>query len=298
MQRTPIRRRRLSAAPERRNPRPRRRGFLRQFVVGFLLFSFIALAVAAVWYGSRLEALTITAVRVEGGETISHAAVRNLAEAELRGEYYRLIPRRFAWSYPEEVIIAKVKELPRVKDAVIKRIDRNTILISVSEYYPFALWCKAAASAGEESGCVFLDAEGYAFIEAPPLFGSSMLRYIDPAFEPRVGDRPFDAGFMSATHRFASAAGRELGFAVAHIERIAANEVVYHLSGGAALKVSLRQSAEETFGNLSAILDSEEFGHLRPDNFQYIDLRFGNKVFVNEELPLTATTTATSSAEL
>ena len=32
------------------------------------------------------------------------------------------------------------------------------------------------------------------------------------------------------------------------------------------------------------LLLPQNFRHLQPDNFQYIDLRFGNKVFVNEEL--------------
>jgi hypothetical protein len=35
--------------------------------------------------------------------------------------------------------------------------------------------------------------------------------------------------------------------------------------------------------NLMAVISSPDFSHLKPGNFQYIDLRYGNKVFVNEE---------------
>ena len=54
---------------------------------------------------------------------------------------------------------------------------------------------------------------------------------------------------------------------------------------------------EETVANLRSILASDEFNDLQPGSFQYIDLRFGNKVFVNKEDPslIAASTTATSS---
>ncbi len=54
--------------------------------------------------------------------------------------------------------------------------------------------------------------------------------------------------------------------------------------GGSELKTVASKDAQETIDNLLVVLASEEFAHLKPGNFQYIDLRFGNKVFVNEEL--------------
>jgi len=37
-----------------------------------------------------------------------------------------------------------------------------------------------------------------------------------------------------------------------------------------------------TVNNLNVVLTSDEFTDIQPGGFQYIDLRFGNKVFVNE----------------
>jgi len=54
--------------------------------------------------------------------------------------------------------------------------------------------------------------------------------------------------------------------------------------GGGEFKVTLTQEPEQTVENLLVVLTSEEFQGIEPGSFQYIDLRFGNKVFVNEEL--------------
>ena len=68
------------------------------------------------------------------------------------------------------------------------------------------------------------------------------------------------------------------------------------------LLVSPSQSAQETFDNLRSILESEEFAHVTSGDFNYIDLRFGNRVFVNEEESVveeaeTATSTEALSEE-
>jgi hypothetical protein len=59
---------------------------------------------------------------------------------------------------------------------------------------------------------------------------------------------------------------------------------LYHIAGGGIIKVTTRMTTAETLSNLKTILDSKEFSHLEPGNFKYIDLRYGNKVFVNEEM--------------
>jgi GDP-D-mannose dehydratase len=82
---------------------------------------------------------------------------------------------------------------------------------------------------------------------------------------------------------------------VTHVERTAPDEVIYHLANESFIKASLRQSVEATLSNLSTVLRSEEFAHLQTSNFHYIDLRFGSKVFINEEVPGMATS---SPAEL
>ncbi len=273
------RRRPVSANKVRREQSSRRTNFWQNLAFGIIVFLFLGLIGLTIWYGVRLEFLTITSVEVKGGETISHEEVRKVAEAELAGEYYRFVPKRFTWTYPEEEIQAKLKEVPRLKSASLELVDKNSLIISIEEYYPFALWC----SDKEGRNCIFLDIEGYAFKQSPDLVGSSMLRYYDSNIEVKEKEKPFDAAFMSLTNRLAFLVIKDLGFGVSYIERVTNDEVHIYLNGGGVLKINTNQSVEETFNNLNSILSVKEFSHLDANNFQYIDLRFGNKVFVNEE---------------
>ena len=90
----------------------------------------------------------------------------------------------------------------------------------------------------------------------------------------------------------------ELNLNIIQVEKTAEDEVTYHIAGGGELKVTMRMSNDETIDNLETILLSDEFSHISPGNFQYIALRYGNKIFVHEEEPVVeggSTSTATSA---
>lgn len=287
---------------KRRHSEKKSKGlFLGQMLVGACLALFIFFVAAFVWYGTRLESLTITTVQVEGGETLDHAAAKAIAEEELRGDYYRMVPRRFAWAYPEERIIERVKGLPKVKSVSVLKVESDTILLTLSEYQPYALWCADSETASSTNPCAYIDEDGYAFVLSPELSGSSFLRFKN-GNTPRVGDAPFSRVFLKESHIITKEVGRRHGWKVVFVERVGFEEASFHLEGGGVLKTTLRQSSEDTLNNLGVIVASEEFKHLTPDAFQYIDLRFGDKVFVNEDGGLKddeaiATSTATSTEE-
>lgn len=253
-----------------------------QLLVGVFLILFLALSIAIVWYGSRLNSLTIAEVKVEGGETIDHNVVRKIAEEEIVGEYYRLVPRRFVWTYPKEVIIAKIKALPRVSGVTLDDSESGVLNIYLKEYEPFALWCAGADNEAVKEPCVFIDKEGQAFAVAPALTGTALLRYRNND-TPKVGEKPFGPTFLKETHRFAAEVATRFNFHVGVVEWIGQEDVSFYVRGGGILKTTLRQPVNDTLDNLNVILVSKEFEHLGPGNFAYVDLRFGDKVFVNED---------------
>lgn len=271
---------------------------IRQIVLGFLLMLLLAGLLTGIWYGSRIERLTIKAVEIAGGETIDHAMIRKIAEEELVGAYYRLVPKRFAWTYPEQKLQERIMEIDRIKESTVKRVSGEKIEIYFAEYQPFALWCDQADS----GNCVFLDEFGWAFAQAPSLQGGALLRFSEAGQVPSLDTAPFSADFITTTADFIDRVSDELGLPITQVEKTGQDEIAYYISGGGELKVSSRMSVDETFDNLSTLLNSEAFAHIEPGNFQYIDLRYGNRVFVNEELAPTlesegASSTATTTEE-
>ena len=277
--------------PTRRIIDPSKRMLLRQLIIGFGLFAILGLMVAGIWYGTRIDSLTVTTVHVTGGETISHELVEEKVQASLEGNYAGLIPRRFAWWYPIADIYSTLGIIPRLKNPQVERTSGTAIQVTFDEYTPYALWCADRTDAL----CFFIDAKGYAFATAPKLTGGALMRYRTLGTPPAVGSIIATAPQLTTMEEFIRLVTRELKFEIASVETDTAGDVFYILVEGGELKATLRDPASQVFDNLRTILTAKQFTHIKPGNFQYIDLRFGSKVFVNEEAEGVASTTATSS---
>lgn len=256
----------------------------KQLLFGLLLSVFVSGVVYGLWHFVRLPSLTINDVEVRGGDTVAHEDVVKVVNQELEGEYRRLIPKRFAWTYPELRIVDKVKTLPRVSDVKVTRQGRNSLLVEFEEYRPSALWCTLdAGGVFLENECLFIDKRGYAFAEAPALTGSAFVRYVDAKNAPTLGSSPFNQKFIAELGGLVKELSVRFAFETFYIEKLSDEEVVIHLTSGGVLKVNMRRPFVDTVAALTALLSSKEFQHLRSGNFEYIDLRYDNKAFVKEE---------------
>lgn len=305
------------ARTNRRKLHPDTVTLIKQIALGVLAISIIALIVTAVWYGTRLESVTITEVSVGGGETIEHERLYNEIDAQLKGTYLRLIPRRFAYLYPREDIVAAIAGIPRIKDLSLRRHGGKKLHLEVTEYEPAALWCEG------ETRCLLLDSTTYAFAEAPELSGDTFVRYQTIGASPSLGLSIVTSSEYITLQQIVTAL-KEHGWRVTKISVDAARDAFLELSAGSEIVIALGENGEVMADNLKVVLSSDDFKGLELGEFQYIDLRFGNKVFVNRsdeaafasstderlvdfsispELPVeqpeaTVTTTSTSSTEV
>jgi hypothetical protein len=144
---------------------------------------------------------------------------------------------------------------------------------------------------------MFLDSEGYAFALAPPLRGGAFIRYLTEEMTPEIGMHVTTAEMLSGTKQLVAALEMELALLtnIVRFTKEGDGEILLH--GGGMLKIAFDMPMQDTFDNLKSILGSEEFSHIEPGNFNYIDLRFGNRVFVNEEFE-EIETLATSTDEI
>lgn len=267
---------------------------LRQILIGVAVFTVLGLLVAAVWHGTRLEAMTLRTVTVSGGETIDHDEVRERIERALEGTYVRLVPRRFAWWYPEDDLYAALADIERLREPKIERVSGTELTVTFSEYTPDALWCAALEDA--DAPCYFLDERGYAFGKAPPLRGGAFTRYYKLGATPERGVAPFLEDDFRRAQAFVARL-RTLEWYVRAVEIDAVRDAYYFLSGGGELRAALADDPATIIENVRVIIEADEFSYLAPGEFQYIDLRFGNKVYLNDALPSEQATSSATSSE-
>jgi cell division septal protein FtsQ len=252
-----------------------------------MIVAFFGMLITSIWYGTRVEAVTISEVTIHGGETIPHDQVEKIVRDKISGTYLKLVPRTFAFTYPHDEVESAIREMKRIKNLSIVRSGGTELIIEFDEYVPHALWCSTSNSVG----CYFLDENGYSFSPAPSLQGGTFLRLVAIGQAPREHTQAFQTKDYHRVEELVTLLN-QLGWLIDKAEIDAAGDGFLSVEGGGQFKVTLKQEAKETVDNLTTVLNSDKFKHIKPGNFEYVDLRFGDKVFVNE---VTLETSASST---
>jgi len=252
---------------------PTRRSRRFWFWLGFGVVVLVTGMLWAVWYVTRLPSLTISEVTAVGGSTIAPAKVVALVQAELMGSYYALVPKQFRYLYPKQAIKQKLRALSRLETATLTFNTTNHLHVTFTEYVPWALWCD------KKDECALIDKRGYAFAKAPTLRGGAFLRY-QTTKAPTPGLTGVPPAVLAASQEFISAVA-PLKLRVRRVW-FDDRDIFYSLGSGGEIKTSRADPVATTVANLQTLLADEAFAHFASGTFAYIDLRYGNKLFVKE----------------
>lgn len=252
------------------------------FVSGSIAFCVFLLGVG-IWYGARRPEVTVNAIAVEGGVTVSHDIVRSKVESVLAGTYALLIPRHFSYALPERQIASAVNSIPRVHNASVVRTSRNELAVSFDEYMPYALWCDSLTEdASATPACIFVDENGYAYADAPPLFGETLVRFVTEEKKPEIGEHVFDSETIAHYRAFADAIATYHESRLRAITETKDNDLILRLSDNVDLLITKDADIQNVFENIESVLQADGFKGKPLSTFEYIDLRFGNKIYVKE----------------
>lgn len=296
--------------PTRRNAkqkftlRPETRVLIKQIFIGVGLFLLVGLLLYGIWYSTRLEQVTVSKVEVTGQQTVSEERLLHEINSILdENIVLGLVPNRFTLMYPKQQIASALKAVPRIAEAEIETSNRNLLSVRVVEYVPDALWCNYS----KLDNCYFLNDEGVAFAASPRLTGGSFIRYVYQGKDPSSGASLIERQRLEDIDWLMFYLQELFNFYPILIALYEDDRVIYSSADGKQILITLRQEIDETLQYLEVFFGSEEFFHLRTESFEYIDARFGNRIFVKEfpvvevddvesgELGTTTITTATSS---
>ncbi len=265
-----------------------RRREVRELKRRIFVSSSIALCVLTlgvlVWYGARRPEVTIASVTVSGGETVPHDVVRAKAESVLTGTYGLLVPRTFSYLFPHDEIVDALNSIPRVHNAAVIRTSRTELAITYDEYVPYALWCDAVQTPSSTPACLFVDDRGYAYAEAPLLTGESLVRFVIDGRTPERNSYVYDTDTLRRYRAFAEALLTHKEHRLASIVETKEGDLMLHLSSNVDLLIRKDADIQDIFEKIESIFAAPEFKEDTLDEYAYIDLRFGNKVFLKERI--------------
>lgn len=257
-----------SVVPQRVRLSERRRK--RRLILGGVILVVLLVLFGVALYVMRLPAFTIQVIEVRGMEAVSEANIRSYVESQLDDDRFHLVPKRMIFTYPEAEIQAGLRsEFPRLDTVAIRRpfFFSTAVRIEVTERTPYALWCADVCYFLDATGFVYAPAEvpeGYIIVRGgitePNPIGSSLTPTHIPQMRDLLGLLPLE-GFVPRVFTLSSDTEFEI-----------------ELEDGLRLRGSFDLSNDAMVGNLLAALDAETLKERRTE-IDYIDLRFGNRVY-------------------
>ena len=275
----------------RRKPQKHRALFnkTRLIVIGYLA------VIALVYWGAylllHLAYFRITTIQVEGSRAISADDIKGAIAPKISGDWWYLVPKNnilfFSTAATERAL---QKDFPALKTVSVEKHFPHDILGSFSERELWAIYCRVPAGFGNATStvetsvprqCFFIDHGGTLFREAPEVEGSLILTFAadDPA-PIGMGSRRLTPEEILRFESLSKILREQAGIAVSGFEfrENSPDDVWVITSAGYAIIVTKSDDFEKVAEVIKAVLDNEIRDRIL--RLDYIDARFGNKVFV------------------
>jgi hypothetical protein len=268
MARVPLPKSRLRARRRRR----------RAFIALFAALILVAVGAGLVWLGNA-SFVRVQNVVVSGSSDVSAGDIEQYARAQMEGKYAWLFPRDNIFLYPRAAISqGLLAQYPTLRQADVHAKNFHTVEVIVVERQPVALWCPAAPQA---EPCSYLDETGLAYEMAPQFSETPYIIYngaVSTSTQPGVRQYLSQGAFQSLSALVAALGGTDAG----PIRRVAVdtnNDAYVYFKNDFYIIFGLADDGGDVFNRFGLALQSSAFAGKDFSSFEYLDLRFGDKLY-------------------
>lgn len=222
---------------------------------------------------THIQQLAVSDVTVSGAKQLAPESLTDSVHARLSSGNFELFSRKNIFLYPKRSIEAGLsQEFPRIKTVEVAResLLASALVVLVEERAPYASWCT-------DSACFVLDSRGFIFAEKTEtpereyVFYGGLVATKSPIGQVFLEGRLH--GVISLMDALKNAGYPPQSFAVR-----SETDFAITLASGQQLLGSFEQSNDVFLRNLTTTLESESLQG-KFETLQYIDLRFGNRVY-------------------
>lgn len=255
-----------------------RRRRQRILVAIFSGISILILFGASVWL-AHASFLRITDIQITGNTTLASTTLQKEVQEKISGSYLYLFPKNNIFLYGKKAIATTlVADHPSIKDIQVTAENFHTLRIVLVERVPVALWCGESIEVPQP--CMFLDAAGVVYAPAPEFSVPIYIQYY---------------GMLSTTTTPSTyLTGAQFGGLEALVGELVKTEAsdslrtVYidsekdvHISyaSGFTLLFDLESSGGNILERFSLAMTAAPFTTHALSEFEYLDLRFGTKLY-------------------
>lgn len=248
-------------------------------ILAWLFFAglFFVIFAGAAWL-AHAKFLRVSAINISGEETISSSSVLAVVEQQLAGNYLYVFPRDNIFLYPKSTIAAALLDnIQTIKTADVHAENFQTISVTVVERTPVALWC--GETVASSSSCSFVDVDGVIYAKAADYSGDAYKKYYGPVRSLTSNGIASLAGFNSLSALVDAIAKKVPNDSIQSIFVDEHKDARLSFASGFVLLFPAIGSGGDIVERLNLALATEPFASHKLSDFEYLDLRFGDKLY-------------------
>jgi len=251
----------------------RRRVVFRAFFFFLLLLLLLAGGVFGLF---SIDTLKIKHVSIKGAFVLSERELSEKVESILESKILNIFPQNRIFSFPfEKTKNILLEQFGRIGEIEIEKNLDSSILIKISERKPTALLCWKE---GDSENCFFVDKEGYLFEKAPLFSAGVFLKFFDDRkYGTRLGEKEFLISKKTFQRIFDFKKRLEQFLLIEKIHLKDEGVCEFYSTNGWYLVLDIKNDWNLVYDNLITLLENTVSKNDK--DLEYIDLRFGNKVF-------------------
>lgn len=260
--------------------RDRRRKNLAIRIGGSVLV--LALIVWGVYALFSWPAILISRVEVSGAIALDAKAIQDKVLTMLSGSYWNFFPRSNIALYPRlSIENSLASEFPRIKALRVRTQGWQGLKVEILEREAKGIWCRDQSKLVKApSDCYLVDGGGFIFAVAPETSGQVYFEFVSKLEGEPLRQNFLEPGYFSRLSKFIESV-KSLGVKPIRFVIRPDSDYELELEQGEAIIWGRAQDLEKIFENLQAVFTEKV---ILPDSLgdlglDYIDLRFGNKIF-------------------
>lgn len=219
-------------------------------------------------------------IKISGLEAMSEEDIRSSVYEAGMGSYLFFIPRNSILFTSSEALEHELaKKFPRIKTLDVSKKFPDTLEISVTERKLWGILCNDLLGGENAASCVYVDRDGFAYENAPESSGSLISKLHVDFPKLNTGERTLPEKVLNIALFLDGElpkldVGRIVGY---EYSSKVPREIRAVSSEGFKMYFNVEDDFQNVFRVLKTVLE-EEIKDKKLE-LEYIDLRFGNKVF-------------------
>ena len=252
--------------------RLKKKRFIKKLTFLFLIPLFIFVSLIALFY---VPYFRIKKISIEGNSSIDQEKITAEISNYFKDKQFKIFPRDNFFIMPKkEIINSLLEKFPRLKTISLSKNFPDAISVKVEERNNEALFCFK----NKDEGCAFIDQDGFVFDKAPYFSAGVYLTFLEEATPTVPSGLNFQVISEEQFKKIIDFKNLLTEENIKILQIIIKKEGIYELQTNESWSILLNEKNDSqlTYQNLKTTLDQIKD---KRKNLDYIDLRFGNKVF-------------------